>query len=316
MEVGQESDRLLGECRAALGLSRPVRIAVHPAVASPAVVGGLAARGARPARLGRLARVAPPRLPAARAGAPGPVRRLGQARPGTRPRPLLLPPPGALAPRPARPRAGAPLRRGGRGPGLRSRRLRAPAARPGPPPGPAARRHALVPSWLAPLPRPPHRQGPHRATPGGRHARAPSPARARPCLVPSFSAASPWPRPWSSAGSASARALPAASNAPGPRAAGRSGRREQRTDEFRGVVLDPDGRPVAGATIVAGYLRHEVGPADRGHHDRRRGAIPPGGVSPATESVEVYRLQGRLRGFGPVTRPASIGRPQRPRDSG
>ena len=40
VEVGQESDRLLGECRAVIGLSRPVRIAVHPAVASPAVIGG------------------------------------------------------------------------------------------------------------------------------------------------------------------------------------------------------------------------------------------------------------------------------------
>jgi beta-lactamase regulating signal transducer with metallopeptidase domain/protocatechuate 3,4-dioxygenase beta subunit len=38
--VDRESDRLLGECRSALGLSRPVRVAMHPAVASPAVVGG------------------------------------------------------------------------------------------------------------------------------------------------------------------------------------------------------------------------------------------------------------------------------------
>jgi len=41
VEVGSQSDRLLGECRAALELSRPVRLAVHPAVASPVVVGGL-----------------------------------------------------------------------------------------------------------------------------------------------------------------------------------------------------------------------------------------------------------------------------------
>ena len=38
--AGTDSDRLLDECRSALGLSRPVRIAMHPAVASPAVVGG------------------------------------------------------------------------------------------------------------------------------------------------------------------------------------------------------------------------------------------------------------------------------------
>jgi protocatechuate 3,4-dioxygenase beta subunit len=39
-EAGGDSERLLGECRAALGLSRPVRVAMHPAVGSPAVVGG------------------------------------------------------------------------------------------------------------------------------------------------------------------------------------------------------------------------------------------------------------------------------------
>ncbi len=38
--VGRESDQLVGDCQAALGLSRPVRIATHPAVASPVVVGG------------------------------------------------------------------------------------------------------------------------------------------------------------------------------------------------------------------------------------------------------------------------------------
>jgi beta-lactamase regulating signal transducer with metallopeptidase domain len=36
-----EGDRLLGECRAALKLSRAVQVAEHPAVASPVVVGGL-----------------------------------------------------------------------------------------------------------------------------------------------------------------------------------------------------------------------------------------------------------------------------------
>src|SRR5262249_30014194 len=41
VEVVGESDRLLGECRAMLGLSRRVGLAVHPAVASPVVVGGL-----------------------------------------------------------------------------------------------------------------------------------------------------------------------------------------------------------------------------------------------------------------------------------
>ena len=41
VEVGWNSDGLLNECRAALGLSRPVGLAVHPAVASPVVVGGL-----------------------------------------------------------------------------------------------------------------------------------------------------------------------------------------------------------------------------------------------------------------------------------
>jgi hypothetical protein len=40
VEVDRESARLLEECRSALGLSRPVRLAVHPAVGSPAVVVG------------------------------------------------------------------------------------------------------------------------------------------------------------------------------------------------------------------------------------------------------------------------------------
>jgi beta-lactamase regulating signal transducer with metallopeptidase domain/protocatechuate 3,4-dioxygenase beta subunit len=38
--MGEGADRLLGECRAAVGLSRPVGLAAHPAVASPVVVGG------------------------------------------------------------------------------------------------------------------------------------------------------------------------------------------------------------------------------------------------------------------------------------
>jgi protocatechuate 3,4-dioxygenase beta subunit len=40
VEVGGGSARLLGECQAVLGLSRHVRVAAHPAVATPAVVGG------------------------------------------------------------------------------------------------------------------------------------------------------------------------------------------------------------------------------------------------------------------------------------
>jgi protocatechuate 3,4-dioxygenase beta subunit len=39
-EAGQDTGRLLGECRAALGLSRPVRVMVHSSIRSPAVVGG------------------------------------------------------------------------------------------------------------------------------------------------------------------------------------------------------------------------------------------------------------------------------------
>ena len=41
MEVGRESVCCLDECKAALGLTRPVRLAVHPAVKSPVVVAGL-----------------------------------------------------------------------------------------------------------------------------------------------------------------------------------------------------------------------------------------------------------------------------------
>jgi hypothetical protein len=40
VEVGRESARLLDQCRSELGLSRPVRLAVHPAVGSPAVLAG------------------------------------------------------------------------------------------------------------------------------------------------------------------------------------------------------------------------------------------------------------------------------------
>jgi beta-lactamase regulating signal transducer with metallopeptidase domain len=40
-KVRSESDHLLGECRAAIKLSRAVHVAVHPAVASPVVAGGL-----------------------------------------------------------------------------------------------------------------------------------------------------------------------------------------------------------------------------------------------------------------------------------
>ncbi len=40
VEVSWQSDGLLGECRARLGLTRHPRLAVHPAVASPLVVGG------------------------------------------------------------------------------------------------------------------------------------------------------------------------------------------------------------------------------------------------------------------------------------
>jgi beta-lactamase regulating signal transducer with metallopeptidase domain len=42
-EVGSNSDGILNECRAALGLSRPVSLTVHRGVASPVVVGGLRA---------------------------------------------------------------------------------------------------------------------------------------------------------------------------------------------------------------------------------------------------------------------------------
>ena len=41
VELGPGSGRLLGECRSALGLSRPAGLAVHPAVASPVAIGGL-----------------------------------------------------------------------------------------------------------------------------------------------------------------------------------------------------------------------------------------------------------------------------------
>jgi len=40
INIGRESARLIEECRAALGLSRPVRIASHEAIASPIVVAG------------------------------------------------------------------------------------------------------------------------------------------------------------------------------------------------------------------------------------------------------------------------------------
>lgn len=39
--LGNDSARLLDDCRKALRLSRPVRLATHPSVASPVVVGGL-----------------------------------------------------------------------------------------------------------------------------------------------------------------------------------------------------------------------------------------------------------------------------------
>ena len=159
--------QLLDACRAALGT-----VAARAAGGAP---GGrvadrprrLAAGRARAARLGRLARGRPSRLLDARAGAPGSRRRLGQARPGAGPGPVLLPPPGALAARPARSRARAALRRGGRGPGCRPGRLCPPPPRPGPTARPAPARCGRIPPGLAPLPRPPHRRGPNRATPGG-----------------------------------------------------------------------------------------------------------------------------------------------------
>ncbi|APW63795.1 carboxypeptidase regulatory-like domain-containing protein [Paludisphaera borealis] len=40
-EVGEDANRLVDECRARLGTSRPVRLAMHPGVASPVVLGGL-----------------------------------------------------------------------------------------------------------------------------------------------------------------------------------------------------------------------------------------------------------------------------------
>src|SRR5262249_36802739 len=71
-----------------------------------------AARGPRAARLGGFVRTGAAAEPAARARPPRPRRRLGPARPGDRPRRVLLPPARPLAPGPARPRARATLRRG------------------------------------------------------------------------------------------------------------------------------------------------------------------------------------------------------------
>ena len=46
--LGGESRRLLDDCRGALGVARPVGLAVHPAVGSPVVVGGLRPAGLVP----------------------------------------------------------------------------------------------------------------------------------------------------------------------------------------------------------------------------------------------------------------------------
>ena len=77
VDIGGTTNSLLNDCRRALSLSRPVVVAVHPS--------GWLARDARRPRpwswfpgFGRVDRLKPPRLPAARARAPGPPGRLHQ----------------------------------------------------------------------------------------------------------------------------------------------------------------------------------------------------------------------------------------------
>ena len=282
MEVGQASDRLLGECRAAVGLSRPVRIAVHPAVASPAVVGGpwpvvlvppdwidwpeehrracLLHELAHLARYDDWAKLAQELLRAPFFFHP-PVRWLLSRL--DRERELLCD------------EAAVAL---GSDPLVYARLLLDLARRPG--------RLLPVtlsfrPGWL-PVPRPPDRQGPHRATPGGRHAQHPLPLAPIRLSFPR----SRQPRRGCGprrgglrvrAGSAGRIDAPT----PAPAVA------EQRTDEFRGIVLDPDGHPVAGATIVAGshdtngWSGREVITTDAHGRFTLR-------VSPAAELVQVY----------------------------
>ena len=181
-------------------LSRPVRIAVHPAVVSPAVVGGLRPvvlvppdwidwpeahrRACLLHELAHLARY-------------DDWAKLAQE---LAPRPLLLPPLGPLAALPARPRAGAPLRRGGRGPGLAIPSSTRVSCSTWPAAGPAAPRHlSFRHGWLPFL---------DRRTVEVRIERLLeddmlSTLSRRPPPVPSFSAASSWPRPSSWVGSAS-----------------------------------------------------------------------------------------------------------------
>ena len=167
--------------------------------------------------------------------------------------------------------------------GLRSRRLRAPPARPGPPARPAAPRHDLVPSRLAPLPRPPHRRGPHRATPGGRHAAAPSPARpsSRSFLLGTLAVAAAL-----GVGGLRVRAVsagpteppkapsltPSQPNAARPPRSRRSGRREGSASRAPGRGPRPR-RPSRPRRDDRGRVlrRRPVRPS--GHHDRRPGAV-------------------------------------------
>ena len=282
MEVGPESDRLLGECRAAVGLARPVRIAVHPAVASPAVVGGpspvvlvptdwvdwpeahrracLLHELAHLARYDDWARLAQELLRAPFFFHPSVRWLLARL---DRERELLCD------------EAAVAL---GSDPLVYARLLLDLGRRPGRllPVSPrsvmaGSRSSTAVPSrcassdsWrttcsaplpLAPVRRPfPSLRQPRRGRGAGRRWAA---------------------RPSGLRGPRRTRRLPAPAVA------------EQRTDEFRGVVLDPDGHPVSAATIVAGsheakgWSGHEVITTDAHGRFTLR-------VSPAAEWMEIF----------------------------
>jgi beta-lactamase regulating signal transducer with metallopeptidase domain len=172
--VGSESERLLDDCRRALGLKRPAALAAHPAVRSPLTLGGR-----RPLVL----------VPPDWCGWPEPDRRAcllhelaHLVRHDDRAKlvqelvrapfafhPLVL----WLLARLDRERellcdeAVVAL---GADPVSYARLLLDLARRPG-----RLLPDTPVSSRLAPLPGPPHRRGPHRATPGGRHATDPLP---------------------------------------------------------------------------------------------------------------------------------------------